>query len=152
MNTLIRIDNISESMAEELIIEFNRSIPEFCKGTGKHAFEKDLYSFFLSSNDDDYWGTQQEEVIDKLSKISETLLHAKSSGASLSINTCIHMSDYRDAMLVDFVFSSELLQLAAKIGADLEVSLYTDNPCWNCQKNEDDDESHVGDPSDQETD
>ena len=134
MNTYIRISDISESMAEDIAIKFNHAIPGFCEDTGKHAFEKDLYSFFLSS-DDDYG-----EVMEKLSKLSETLLYAKNSGAYLWINSCVHVSDYRNSRYENVGLPSELLQLAVRIGAELEVSFFVNSPCWNCPKNEDDEE------------
>ena len=125
MNTLIRIQNINRSIAENLVTEFNLAIPGFCQGKGarEHLHIKGLYSFFLSSEKN--WTIHWEEVFDSLSKISSTLLYAKNLGAELSVNTCIHINDYKYSLCVDFDFPCELLRLITEIGASLEVSLYS---------------------------
>ena len=125
MNTLIRIHNINESVIERLVVEFNRSIPGFCKNTGKHLHEPDLYSFILSSEEE--WDKHIQQVLEILSRLGDSLLRVKDAGAILSINTCIHMYDFRSAFLVDFVFPTNLLQTITTIGASLEMSMYIDN-------------------------
>ena len=128
MNTLLRIMNISESTAEELAGEFNRLIPGFCKDIGKHLLVSDLYSFFLS--DDENWLSHQDEIIDVLSKLGNSLLQVSHSGAKWSVNPCLHMTDYGGAFVIDYDFTNDLLQIIAKFGGYLEVSFYPS--CWTC--------------------
>ena len=130
MHTLIRIRNISESTAKELADEFNRLIPGFCEGTGKHLLESDLYSFTIST--EDKWLSHQKEIIDVLSKLGNSLLQVIHPGVEWSLNPCFHMCDYRGVFFIDYDFSHDLLQIIAKFGGYLEVSFFPHDPCLEC--------------------
>jgi hypothetical protein len=125
MNTFIRIYNINENIAEDIVCEFNRLVPGFCKGFGKHLLEKNLYSFCVSSDDD--WKTHQEEIVNVLCQIGDSLLQLRSGGASWSINPCVHMYDYRGIFFVDFDFLDDLLQAIVRFGGRLDISVFTDD-------------------------
>jgi hypothetical protein len=125
MNSLVRISNVSELVITNVVKELNQLIPGFCKGTGKHLSEKDLYSFFLSSSDE--WSENQRQIYEVLSIIEPTLKYVRTQGASLEINICIHAYDFRNLLLMEFAFSSDMSRIISDIGMDLVISIYLDN-------------------------
>jgi hypothetical protein len=125
MNSLIVLSGVSEPVITNITQEFNRLIPDFCRGNAKYRSKSDLYSFFLSTEDN--WSENLKQVYNTLTVIEPVLRYARSQGALLEINICIHAYDYRNHLLMEFVLPKETSRIISDIGIELVMSIYLDN-------------------------